>query len=87
MQFSIYRSERCREEADNWSARAKLPLSLREDVGVREDATRTKGPRVGFAKLLCDLGDGVVDDGIGTCVKFPEDQGIREGVGDAHGGK
>ena len=44
---------------------------------------RNQGPRVSFAKLLCDLGNGVDDDGIGAGIKLPEDQGVGECVGEA----
>ena len=78
-----HRPKRCREEAHNWSARAELLLAFWEDISIGKIASGTKGPRIGLAKLLADLGDGILDDVVGTRVQVFEDQRIGEGFGEA----
>lgn len=69
-------SERCRKEVDDRSARAKPFFLFWEDVGIRETSPRAQSPRASLAKLLGDLGDGVVNDGIGSGVELSEDQRV-----------
>lgn len=54
-----------------------------KDVSVREVTSRAKGPRVRFAKLICNLGDGVVSNGSRAGIQLPKNQGVGECVGEA----
>ena len=73
----------CGEEAHDGSTREELFLAFWEDVGIGKITSSTKGPWIGLAKLFVDLGDGILDDVVGTVVQFSENQRIGEGFGEA----
>ena len=72
-------SERSREKAYNGSSRQELFLALREDIGVRKVFSRTKSPRVLFAELCLNIGDGLFNEVVRTFFQLLENQGIGEG--------
>ena len=76
-------SEWSREEADDGSSGQEVFLALRENIGIWKVSSRADGPRISFAKLCCDVVDGLLNDVVRTILQLPENEWIGEGLGQA----